>query len=232
MAHYLHLLYVCLHVPCSVERTPHVSKKGKGGRVSDGTEGTAQRGGDLHRRLNLTPPDAHRLGRTSACKCKYNNAFRARIHAPAYLQYDEWTQCIYPQYHNSTFMPPRIKATSVELRWADTQLGVLFFQTHTHSLCSFFQNSQQFNWACSTFIQSPIIPLVKPLHSHNLHACGITFAELHITPNDLFSNSMYLTIRSLVKQNAHALSCARSCTVQSFKRTLIVCKRGNLRDPV
>lgn len=50
---------VCLHVPCSVERTPNVSKEGEGGGASDGTEGTAQWGGDLHRRLNLASPDAH-----------------------------------------------------------------------------------------------------------------------------------------------------------------------------
>ncbi len=39
-------LFVFSH---SVERTPHVGKEREGGRASNGTEGAAQRGGDLHR---------------------------------------------------------------------------------------------------------------------------------------------------------------------------------------
>lgn len=155
---------------------------------------------------------ANRLGRTSACKRKHKYSFRTHIHAhaPANLQFDEWTQS------TLSITTALLCHFALQLlQWnSDTHIGLVFPNTQSFS--------QQLSRARSTFIQSPIMSLA-PLDAHNLHACGITFAELHTTPNDLFSNSMYLTISSLVKQNAHALSCARTCTVQSLKRTLIVC---------
>ncbi len=116
----------------SVERTPHVGKEREGGRASNGTEGAAQRGGDLHRWLNSAPPDTppHTRWlsrRTSACKRKHNySSTHTRTHAPAV----EWTD--YPQYHGSTFTKPRVTATqnSAELKLA----FVISSRTHTTML--------------------------------------------------------------------------------------------------
>lgn len=75
--------------PYSVERTPHVGKEREGGRASYGTEGTAQRGGDLHRRLNSAPPDTpthtHADSVEGHLHANVNNysSTHTRTHAPA-----------------------------------------------------------------------------------------------------------------------------------------------------
>ncbi len=171
--------------PYSVEWTPHVGKEREGGRASYGTEGTAQRGGDLHRRLNSAPPDTPThthtrwlSRRTSACKRKHNySSTHTCKHAPTV---DEWTD--YPQYHGSTFTTPRVTATpnSAELR-----LAFGYFLPYTYRMCA-YTHTQIFYLFSSHTICPKSASHFRPIHTltfilslapldtdMKLHVCGI-----------------------------------------------------------
>lgn len=140
-------LPVCLLFSYSVERAPHVGKEREGGRAFDGAEGTTQRGGDLHRRLNSAPPNPHThtrwfSQRTSACKRKHDYSWtHTCTHAHAVWRMNRLPSVSRQHFHNtSSFSYP-------EFSRAYTRLWLLppeYVCAHIHTQTFYFLSSHNY----------------------------------------------------------------------------------------
>ncbi len=149
--------------PHSVERTPHVGKEREGGRASNGTEGAAQRGGDLHRWLNSAPPDTHADSVEGHLHANVNTTIPQHIHAHMHLQLNEQT----------TLSITAALSRSLELQLLRIQQNLssplLFPPVHTQifNFLSTHNYLSQISLAFQTNPQAHVRPLASvPRHRH------------------------------------------------------------------
>lgn len=161
--------------PYSVERTPHVGKEREGGRVSYGTEGAAQRGGDLHRRLNSAPPDTppthtHADSVEGHLHANVNTTIPQHIHAHMHLQLTN---------EQRTLSITAALSQHLELQLLRIQQSLgspLVISSRTHTVCAHIHTHKY-------FIYFPLITICPKSASHFRPIHTLTFI-LSLAPLD------------------------------------------------